>query len=85
MRPTRASAAVNRLNRRCPGLGYTLAVSGEHFQLGRDAPAGVEWLGEPLPLDSFVGMVDAMGPREVRRRTRNDIAFEKQLVRKSDP
>jgi hypothetical protein len=40
-------------------------------------------VAEPLPLDDFVRMVDATGPQKVARMTRNDIAFAKQLLRKS--
>ena len=45
--------------------------------------AGVrQRVGEPLPLDEFVRFVNAQGPQMVRRQTKSDIAFEKQLVKK---
>jgi hypothetical protein len=37
---------------------------------------------DPLPLDDFVGVVDAMGPQSERRMTKNDVAFQKQLTKK---
>jgi hypothetical protein len=40
-------------------------------------------LGEPLTLDDFVRFVNAQGPQEILRVTKNDAAFAKQLVRKS--
>lgn len=39
-------------------------------------------LADALPLDEFVRMVDAMGPQKIRRVTKSDAAFAKQLVRK---
>ena len=84
MRSTRASAAISRLNARAPGNHYTLGSSSTGlFSLIRQGEGGEETLGEPLPLDEFVVFVNAQGPQEVRRITRNDAAFEKQLVRKS--
>jgi hypothetical protein len=43
---------------------------------------GAPPLCAPLELDEFVAFVNGLGPQEVRRMTRNDIAFEKQLVKK---
>ena len=40
---------------------------------------------EALPLDDFVRFVNAQGPQIVRRLTKSDIAFEKQLVKKPLP
>jgi hypothetical protein len=37
---------------------------------------------EPMPLDDFVTHVNSLGPQQVRRVTKSDAAFEKQLVRK---
>ena len=40
--------------------------------------------GAPMPLDEFDIFVNSLGPQQVRRVTKNDAAFEKQLVRKSE-
>jgi hypothetical protein len=39
---------------------------------------------EPMPLDEFVTFVNSLGPQQARRVTKNDAAFEKQLIRKSE-
>jgi hypothetical protein len=36
----------------------------------------------PMELDDFVTFVKGLGPQEQPRMSKNDIAFEKQLVRK---
>jgi hypothetical protein len=36
----------------------------------------------PLELDEFVAFVNGLGPQPEKRMTKNDIAFEKQLVKK---
>lgn len=81
MRSTRATAAVARLNGRSDGKIYQLVIqSGGRFALreqGVDKP-----LVEGLGLDDFVTFVNAQGPQEVRRVTKNDAAFAKQLLRK---
>jgi hypothetical protein len=43
---------------------------------------GAPALCEPLELDQFVEFVNSLGPQVERRMTKNDIAFEKQLVKK---
>lgn len=81
-RSTRASAAVERLKRRTGITTYSMARTGAgHFFLSErpGAPA----LCAPLELDDFVTFVDALGPQAERRMTKNDVAFEKQLVRKN--
>ena len=52
------------------------------FILSVDQGDGKQRIGEALPLDEFVHFVNAQGPQAVRRMTKSDIAFEKQLVRK---
>ena len=84
MRSTRAAAAITRLNARSSGHEYTLTNT-------RDGLFFVsEWVGEetvritePCALDDFVTLVNAMGPQVVKRLTKNDIAFQKQLIKKS--
>lgn len=83
MRSTRAAAAVSRLNARSEGREYVLTNTRDGlFFLS-------EWVGdetvrctEPCGLDEFVTMVNGMGPQVVKRLTKNDIAFQKQLVKK---
>ena len=52
------------------------------FILSVDADGGKQRVSEALPLDEFVQFVNAQGPQAVRRATKNDAAFEKQLVKK---
>jgi hypothetical protein len=84
VRSTRATAAVARLNQRLEGHYFQMVITGGgQFQL-RQQVAGVNQnLCEPLPLDDFVVFVNAQGPQQVVRVTKNDAAFAKQLVRKS--
>jgi hypothetical protein len=86
MRSTRAAAAVARLNRRCPGEHHTMTrTSDDRYYLSRQTQSGEDQLCEALPQDDFVRAVDALGPQQVRRITKNDAAFEKQLVKKPQP
>ena len=83
MRSTRASAAVARLNRRSEGRNYLMAMTGSGlFQLRERVDGQDKDISEALPLDDFVRFVNAQGPQEVKRVTKNDAAFAKQLVRK---
>lgn len=83
MRTTRAAAAVARLNRRLPDHHYSLASApGGLLQLLRLQDGGEEAVGTALMQDEFVAYVDSLGPQAVRRVTRNDAAFERQLVKK---
>jgi hypothetical protein len=80
-RSTRASAAVERLKRRTGVASYSMARTGAgHFFLSEKP--GAPPLCPPLEMDDFVAFVDGLGPQPERRMTKNDIAFEKQLVRK---
>ncbi|MDN4053814.1 hypothetical protein QPK32_12055 [Massilia sp. YIM B02763] len=80
-RSTRASAAVERLKRRTGITTYSMARTGAgHFFLSEKP--GAPPLCAPLELDDFVTFVDGLGPQPEKRMTKNDIAFEKQLVRK---
>lgn len=83
MRSTRATAAVARLNARSDGHRYEMVVTGTGLFLLQDRVDGrTEVLSAALPLDDFVQLVDSLGPQKVRRVTRNDAAFAKQLQRK---
>ncbi len=82
MRTTRASAAVARLNARSTER-YVMTRTGDGlFFISMRVEGGTKRVSDSLPLDDFVRQVDAMGPQAVRRLTRNDVAFQKQLVRK---
>lgn len=86
MRTTRATAAVARLNQRCPDLRYSMSLTGAGLCiLHLHADGGMQRTGDALPLDDFVRFVNAQGPQVVRRQTKSDIAFEKQLVKKPLP
>jgi hypothetical protein len=80
-RSTRASAAVERLKRRTGQTGYSMARTGDGLFFLSERP-GEPPLCAPLELDEFVAFVDGLGPQPERRMTKNDIAFEKQLVKK---
>jgi len=83
-RSTRASSAVDRLKQRTGNPLYSMARTGDgHFYLS-EAP-GSPPLCEPMELDDFVTFVKGLGPQEQPRMSKNDIAFEKQLVRKKPP
>lgn len=80
-RSTRASAAVDRLKRRTGVTTYSMGRTSNGLFSLSEKPGGPA-LGEPLELDEFVAFVNGLGPQEVRRMTKSDIAFEAQLVRK---
>ena len=84
MRSTRATAAVERLKARSGSPNYSLVRSASGlFQLVLASDVGpADRLGEPLPLDDFVTYVNGYGPQIPRRMTKNDVAFEKQLIKK---
>jgi hypothetical protein len=80
-RSTRASAAVERLKRRTGVTSYSMARTGDgHFFLSEKP--GAPPLCTPLELDDFVAFVNGLGPQEVKRVSKHDVEFEKQLVRK---
>ncbi len=54
------------------------------FILQEEQADGGQHSHAPLPLDAFVALVDSLGPQKVRRITRNDAAFERQLVKRSE-
>lgn len=83
MRSTRASTAVERLNKRCPDRHYSMVQTGAGlFSLSEHTESGLQRLCEPLALDDFVQLVNGLGPQEVRRVTKDDAAFARQLKRK---
>lgn len=80
-RSTRASGAVERLKRRTGHTGYSMARTSDGLFYLAELP-GAPPLCTPLEMDAFVAFVNALGPQEVKRVSKNDLAFEKQLVRK---
>ena len=80
-RSTRASSAVERLKRRTGQNAYAMARTGDGLFYLSEAP-GAPPLCAPLELDEFVAFVNGLGPQEVKRVSKHDLAFEKQLVRK---
>lgn len=80
-RSTRASTAVERLKARSGNDHYAMVVvPGDRFYLTSKRPdAAPETLCQPLDQDSFVRFVDACGPQKVRKASKLDLAFEKQL------
>lgn len=81
MRSTRASAAVERLKRRSGNTDFSMVRSASGlFTLTVVTDSGdMEQLGPPLEQDEFVAFVNAYGPQEVKRVSKLDVAFEKQL------
>ncbi len=83
MRSTRATAAIARLNGRSEGRHYALVLLGSGlFKLRERSEGSEKEISEALPLEDFVKLVDSLGPQKVRRMTKNDVAFAKQLLRK---
>lgn len=80
-RSTRASSAVERLKNRTGNPGYSMARTGEGLFFLSERP-GEPPLCAPLELDDFVRFVNGLGPQEVRRVSKHDVEFEKQLVKK---
>jgi hypothetical protein len=83
MRSTRATAAVARLNQRSAGRHYLMVMTGSGLFLLRERIDGSDReLSPAMPLDDFVNFVNAQGPQQAPRITKNDAAFARQLVRK---
>ena len=80
-RSTRASSAVERLKTRTGNPGYSMARTGEGLFFLSERP-GEPPLCAPLELDDFVKFVNGLGPQEVRRVSKHDVEFEKQLIKK---
>ncbi|SMP69985.1 hypothetical protein [Noviherbaspirillum suwonense] len=81
MRSTRASAAVERLKRRSGSSDFSMVRSASGlFTLAIVTENGdMEQLSPPLDQDEFVAFVNAFGPQEIKRVSKLDVAFEKQL------
>lgn len=81
MRSTRAASAVERLNARTGAMQYTMSRTsdGYFYLLLKIAGQPSKKISEALELDAFVHFVNAQGPQQVRRVSKLDVAFEKQL------
>ncbi len=85
MRSTKASNAIDRLKRRSNNPYYSMIVSGNGlFCLSLSTDTGEsQRLCEPLGLDDFVAFVNAYGPQIVKRVSKLDVEFSKQLTKKN--
>ena len=83
-RSTRASSAVERLKNRSGNAGYSMGRTGDGLFFLTEKP-GTPPLCAPLELDDFVAFVNKLGPQVARRVSKLDVAFEKQLVKKTKP
>ena len=84
MRSTRASSAIERLKTRTGNTAYSMGRTGNELFFLSERP-GAPPLCEPLELDAFVAFVNGLGPQKVKRVSKFDVAFEKQLVNKKAP
>lgn len=81
MRSTKASAAIERLNKRDTSAVYSMAFNRQGlFSLlkvvsGQDN----ERLCEPMDMDAFVVFVNQYGPQTPKRVSQLEVAFSKQL------
>ena len=80
MRSTKASAAIDRLNKRS-NSHYSMALSsnGMFCLVLKDETGEAKRLSEPMQMDDFVTFVNAYGPQTPKRISKLDIEFSKQL------
>jgi hypothetical protein len=83
MRSTRATAAIERLKTRSENKQYAMVrtAEGMFYLILNSNPA--EKLCPPMEMDEFVKFVDGFGPQKPKRVSKLDVAFEKQLTKKS--
>jgi len=83
MRSKKASSAVERLNKRGE-QNYSMGTNGKGlFWLSQPGENGASTkLCEPMTMDDFVVFVNGFGPQIVKRVSKLDIEFSKQLVKK---
>ncbi len=82
-RSTKASAAVERLNKRSGNL-YSLSCRPDGlFALVLTTETGhLEPLGSPQPMDQFLLFVNGIDPPTPKRISKLDVAFRTQLENK---
>ena len=84
MRTTKATAAVERLKRRSGNVHYKMMLNSAGLPfLVLDENGTQTTQCAPMAIEDFVPFVDALGPQEKKRVTKNDLAFEAQLVKKA--
>ena len=83
MRSTKASSAVERLNK-LSEQKYSMGTNGKGlFWLSLSGENGLSTkLCESMTMDDFVPFVNGLGPQVVKRVSKLDLAFSKQLVKK---
>ncbi|MDH4456240.1 MAG: hypothetical protein QE262_01655 [Candidatus Methylopumilus sp.] len=83
MRSTKASSAVERLNKRGE-QAYSMGTNGKGlFWLSQPGDDGISTkLCEPMTMDDFVAFVNGYGPQIVKRISKLDVEFSKQLMKK---
>jgi hypothetical protein len=83
MRSTKASAAIERLNRRS-GLHYSmsLASNGMFCLVLKNETGEAQRLSEPMQMEDFVTFVNAYGPQTPKKVSKLDVEFSKQLNKK---
>lgn len=86
MRSTRASNALARLKTRSGDQSYAMqiAANGMFSLMQTSADGQLQAVSPPLELDEFVRFVNAAGPQTPKRVSKLDVAFEKQLVKRSE-
>ena len=85
-RSTKASAAIDRLKKRSGNDLYSMTMSsGAMFSLVLAVGGGESTkLCEPMMMEDFVSFVNSFGPQTPKRVSKLDIAFSKQLGKKSE-
>lgn len=80
-RSTRASAAVDRLKERSGSKSWSMARTAEGLFFISERPGDAP-LCAPLELDDFVAFVNQLGPQKLKKISKLDVEFEKQLNKK---
>ena len=83
MRSTRASSAIERLNKRSEQQ-YSMGMNGAglFWLVQRNAGGDSTKLSDSMTMDDFVAFVNAFGPQIVKRVSKLDVEFSKQLQKK---
>jgi hypothetical protein len=84
MRTTKASAAIERLNKRDPQTTYAMAMNSKGLFSLLQIIADQEHLRlcTPMLMDEFVAYVNAYGPQTPKRVSKLELAFSQQLQKK---
>ena len=85
MRSTRASNALERLKTRSGNQAYSMQIAsnGTFCLMEATEDGQLRAVSDALELDDFVRFLDATGPQKPKKISKLDVAFEKQLVKKS--